>query len=210
MINTEDKSKCSLILTAPHGLYNCFSQKSLNTQLSNPQCLNTWAGRAAVFISVHIYYGHYTVFSAKTLLLLYKNHIFNTKYCYTMFLKISIYYFSNNLKKRITVLTKLLRSITVFKIGNNKNTILEHQISILEWFLKDHVTLKTGVMMLKINISKICKITVAFAQFKEYLMCFPLRIWNVFTGRICLSHHLCHCTPGPNIQNGIQDQGKKM
>ncbi len=25
----------------------------------------------------------------------------------------------------------------------------EHQISTLEWFLKDHVTLKTGVMMLK-------------------------------------------------------------
>ncbi len=29
---------------------------------------------------------------------------------------------------------------------------LEHQISILEWFLKDHVTLKTGVMMLKIQL----------------------------------------------------------
>ncbi len=28
---------------------------------------------------------------------------------------------------------------------------LEQQISILEWFLKDHVTLKTGVMMLKIH-----------------------------------------------------------
>ncbi len=27
---------------------------------------------------------------------------------------------------------------------------LEQQISILEWFLKDHVTLKTGVMMLNI------------------------------------------------------------
>ncbi len=27
-----------------------------------------------------------------------------------------------------------------------------HQISILEWFLKDHVTLKTGVMMLKIHL----------------------------------------------------------
>ncbi len=26
---------------------------------------------------------------------------------------------------------------------------LEHQISIFEWFLKDHVTLKTGVMKLK-------------------------------------------------------------
>ncbi len=28
---------------------------------------------------------------------------------------------------------------------------LQQQISILEWFLKDHVTLKTGVMMLKSN-----------------------------------------------------------
>ncbi len=30
--------------------------------------------------------------------------------------------------------------------------LLEDQISILEWFLKDHVTLKTGVMMLKIQL----------------------------------------------------------
>ncbi len=29
---------------------------------------------------------------------------------------------------------------------------LDQQISILEWFLKDHVTLKTGVMMLKIQL----------------------------------------------------------
>ncbi len=29
---------------------------------------------------------------------------------------------------------------------------LEQQISILEWFVKDHVTLKTGVMMLKIQL----------------------------------------------------------
>ncbi len=29
---------------------------------------------------------------------------------------------------------------------------LEQQIGILEWFLKDHVTLKTGVMMLKIQL----------------------------------------------------------
>jgi len=28
---------------------------------------------------------------------------------------------------------------------------LDHQILILEWFLKDHVTLKTGVMMLNIQ-----------------------------------------------------------
>jgi len=29
---------------------------------------------------------------------------------------------------------------------------LKQQIIILEWFLKDHVTLKTGVMMLKIHL----------------------------------------------------------
>jgi len=29
---------------------------------------------------------------------------------------------------------------------------LEHQIIILEWFLKDHMTPKTGVMMVKIQL----------------------------------------------------------
>ncbi len=29
---------------------------------------------------------------------------------------------------------------------------LEQQISILEWFLKDHVTLKSGIMMLKLQL----------------------------------------------------------
>jgi len=37
----------------------------------------------------------------------------------------------------------------VFNIDNNK--LLEHQSIILEWFLKDHMTVKTGVMMLKIR-----------------------------------------------------------
>ncbi len=30
--------------------------------------------------------------------------------------------------------------------------LLDHEISILEWFLTDHVPLKTGVMMLKIQL----------------------------------------------------------
>ncbi len=34
----------------------------------------------------------------------------------------------------------------------NNNLFLKQQISILEWFLKDHVTLKTGVMILKMII----------------------------------------------------------
>ncbi len=38
-----------------------------------------------------------------------------------------------------------------FKIHNN--LFLEQQISILEWFLKDHVTRKTGVMMLTIQLN---------------------------------------------------------
>ncbi len=31
---------------------------------------------------------------------------------------------------------------TTFMIDNNNNVFLEQQISILEWFLKDHMTLK--------------------------------------------------------------------
>jgi len=43
-----------------------------------------------------------------------------------------------------SVFTKILNSTTDF------NLLLEHQISILKLFLKkDHVTLKTGLMMLK-------------------------------------------------------------
>ncbi len=44
------------------------------------------------------------------------------------------------------------KSSTVFNIDNNKETFLELQISILEWFLKDHVTLKTGMLLLKIQL----------------------------------------------------------
>ncbi len=34
------------------------------------------------------------------------------------------------------------------------NMVLEHQISILEWFLKNHVTLMIGVMMLKMQLQE--------------------------------------------------------
>ncbi len=40
----------------------------------------------------------------------------------------------------------LQTSTTVFNSNNDKQMFLEQQISILEWFLKDHVTLKTGEM----------------------------------------------------------------
>ncbi len=35
---------------------------------------------------------------------------------------------------------------------NREALFLEQQINILDWFLKDHVTMKTGVMMLKIQL----------------------------------------------------------
>ncbi len=56
-----------------------------------------------------------------------------------------IFYTSKNTKKCIIVPTNILRSTFVFNSDKNK-MLLEHQISILEWFFKDHVTLKTGIM----------------------------------------------------------------
>jgi len=50
--------------------------------------------------------------------------------------------------------TKLFSSMTDFNIDDNNTIFIEQQIklSLLEWFLKDRVTLKTGVMMLKIQL----------------------------------------------------------
>jgi len=45
------------------------------------------------------------------------------------------------MKKGIIISTKILSSTTI-----------EHQIIILEWFLRDHVTMKTGEIMLKIQL----------------------------------------------------------
>ncbi len=71
------------------------------------------------------------------------------------------FYSLNNPEKK-TVSTKILSSnkfsiIIRFSIDNSApvTTVLvksEQQISILEWFLKDHVTLRTGVLMLKIQL----------------------------------------------------------
>ncbi len=63
-------------------------------------------------------------------------------HCYKRFL----FQIKNPEKKSIIVSTKISTSTIVFNIGNNKKLFLEHQISILEGFLKEHVTLKTGVM----------------------------------------------------------------
>ncbi len=47
------------------------------------------------------------------------------------------------------VSTKILSSTTVFNIDNKQKYYLIH---ILEWFLKNRVTLKTEIMMLKIQL----------------------------------------------------------
>jgi len=48
--------------------------------------------------------------------------------------------------------SKLLRLLYVFNIDNNQKCFFEHQIIILESFLKDHETLNPREMMLKIQI----------------------------------------------------------
>jgi len=40
-----------------------------------------------------------------------------------------------------------LLSTTVFNIDNNI-MLMKQQITILEWFLKDHATLKSGIMLI--------------------------------------------------------------
>ncbi len=60
----------------------------------------------------------------------------------------TVIFYQRNMNKCITVSTKILSSTTVFNIDSKM--FLEQQTSILEQFVKDHVTLKTGVMMLKI------------------------------------------------------------
>ncbi len=45
------------------------------------------------------------------------------------------------------------QAVQSFLNADNNKKFLKWQISILEWFLTDHVTLKTGVMMLKMQLS---------------------------------------------------------
>jgi len=52
----------------------------------------------------------------------------------------------------IIVSTKILSSTTVFNIDTNQKCFLSSKFIILEGFLKDRVTLKIGVMMLKIQL----------------------------------------------------------
>ncbi len=57
----------------------------------------------------------------------------------------------------------------------------EQQISILEWFLKDHVTLKTGVMMLKIQlcITGINYISKYIKSEKSYFKFYTITVFTV-------------------------------
>ncbi len=63
---------------------------------------------------------------------------------------------------------------------------LEQQISILEWFMKNHVTLKTEVMMLKIQlriteINYILKyIQIENSYFKLIIAFFNIFVFTVF------------------------------
>ncbi len=54
-----------------------------------------------------------------------------------------------SLKKYCSFHKKILSSTNVFSIDNNENSFLG---SILEWFLRDHMTLKTGVMASKSHL----------------------------------------------------------
>ncbi len=58
------------------------------------------------------------------------------------------FYSSKNPEK---IYSTVLNIIINNNNSNNNKMFIEQQISILEWFFQDHVTLKTGVMMLKIK-----------------------------------------------------------
>jgi len=88
------------------------------------------------FDSYALYIKHATVFFFKKLV---RNTVIEQR-CIKL-----INLFSNGFPQ------KLLSSTTVFNIDNNEERFFKQQISILEWFLKDHVTLKARVMMLKIQ-----------------------------------------------------------
>jgi len=64
--------------------------------------------------------------------------------------------------------------------------LLEHQISILQWFLKEYVTLKTGIMMLNI----LCFTWIHFILKKKTLIlhCNNILQDNCFTGSLIQSN----------------------
>ncbi len=61
------------------------------------------------------------------------------------------YPLNKELEKK-SVFTKILRNTIVFSVLIIIRYVYEQQISTLVWFMKDHVTLKTGLMMLKIQL----------------------------------------------------------
>ncbi len=97
-----------------------------------------------VYYTVNIYY------TVNTLQIYIFKIIIIIIYCSIIIIKKDCFHSSKNTKKR--KLKKTWSSTTVFNIHDKKEMFLEQQISILEWFLKDHVTLKTEVMMLKIQL----------------------------------------------------------
>ncbi len=90
---------------------------------------------------IYYYYYYFFVFSKDTWHQCYKVYIF----------KINALFFwtvdsSKDPEKNHSLLPQ--QAQLVFNTDNNKKHFLS---TILEWFLKDHVTLKTGLMMLKIQ-----------------------------------------------------------
>ncbi len=70
---------------------------------------------------------------------------------------------------------------------------LEHQISILEWFLKDHVTLKTGAMavfQVKYIKTENSYLKWQYSQYQINAVLSPIRTVIVSQGDVSDFHHL--------------------
>ncbi len=60
--------------------------------------------------------------------------------------------------------------------------MFEQQISILEWFLKDHVTLKTGVMIKIENVAFITEINYSLKDIYIEIFMY-IHVWNTGSSR---------------------------
>ncbi len=89
---------------------------------------------------------------------------------------------------------------------------LEHQISILEWFLKDHVTLKTGVMAAENSVVVITRINyiLKYIQIKRDILNWIATFHNITALHIEYNHiyhvnntlyHICNICKKINNNN---------
>ncbi len=76
---------------------------------------------------------------------------------------LNLFYSSNNPEKKekkgiiLSTKTQLFSTIFIYIFNNNNKTCLLSIKSALEWFLKEHVTLKTGVMVHYFKVKYILK-----------------------------------------------------